>query len=550
MKTSVLLCLAAAGCGSSPSFPAARFANAAPVTAVNDRLDVPRTPKGRLFLQNLYHWDAVIQRRAVRAMELPPDRRALGVNALDEVPDSTWFTNRIGVRDMAIEELVTGPLTVDSPELHKPWTVHGTKSGTSDLGFLITDARGMKFMVKFDAHGFPEQETATHVIVDRLLWACGYNVTEDFIVKLDRKDLVLADDAKITDTLGGKTKLTAQALDAALATVDRLPDGGMRGLASRWLDGKTIGGHPSEGVREDDPNDRIPHQHRRDLRGAYAIFEWVDHVDVQESNFVDAWVEDPAIKNRHYVKHYFIDFGKSMGVMATTGTDPRRGHEYVVDLKDMGTALVTAGLTRRDWEERKAPKLRGVGLFEAASYDPGKWKNDYPVYAAFLFADRLDKFWGAKILMRFTRAQLHAIVETGKLSDPAATEYVTDTLVARQRATAKHWFNEVNPLDRFSLTDGQLCFEDLAIKYEFAPALTTSYKATRYDRDGKPLDTVAFQAGAAGSACTAAPLVAQSDGYTMVRIETTRPDFTGATIVHLAREPVSGAPRVIGIWRE
>jgi hypothetical protein len=28
--------------------------------------------------------------------------RALNVNTLDEVPDSSWFTNRIGVRDMPI----------------------------------------------------------------------------------------------------------------------------------------------------------------------------------------------------------------------------------------------------------------------------------------------------------------------------------------------------------------------------------------------------------------------------------------------------------------
>jgi hypothetical protein len=37
------------------------------------------------------------------------DVRALNVNTLDEVPDSSWFTNRIGRREMPIAEVVKGP---------------------------------------------------------------------------------------------------------------------------------------------------------------------------------------------------------------------------------------------------------------------------------------------------------------------------------------------------------------------------------------------------------------------------------------------------------
>src|SRR5919106_3986682 len=29
--------------------------------------------------------------------------RAVNVNTIDEVPDSSWFTNRIGIRDMSLE---------------------------------------------------------------------------------------------------------------------------------------------------------------------------------------------------------------------------------------------------------------------------------------------------------------------------------------------------------------------------------------------------------------------------------------------------------------
>jgi len=36
------------------------------------------------------------------------DVRAMNVNSLDEVPDSSWFTNRIGRREMSIAEIVGG----------------------------------------------------------------------------------------------------------------------------------------------------------------------------------------------------------------------------------------------------------------------------------------------------------------------------------------------------------------------------------------------------------------------------------------------------------
>ena len=37
------------------------------------------------------------------------DIRAVNVNTMDEVPDSSWFTNRIGRRAMTVPEIVRGP---------------------------------------------------------------------------------------------------------------------------------------------------------------------------------------------------------------------------------------------------------------------------------------------------------------------------------------------------------------------------------------------------------------------------------------------------------
>ena len=40
----------------------------------------------------------------------PSGRRAQNLNTIDEVPDSSWFTNRVGTRPLTIDELVRGPI--------------------------------------------------------------------------------------------------------------------------------------------------------------------------------------------------------------------------------------------------------------------------------------------------------------------------------------------------------------------------------------------------------------------------------------------------------
>src|SRR5262245_55365976 len=39
----------------------------------------------------------------------PTGVRAQNINTIDEVPDSSWFTNRIGTRALTVDELVRGP---------------------------------------------------------------------------------------------------------------------------------------------------------------------------------------------------------------------------------------------------------------------------------------------------------------------------------------------------------------------------------------------------------------------------------------------------------
>ena len=552
MKIMIALAGVLAGCASTDVAP--RFVTAPPVTAVNDRLDTPVAPATRTYVRALVAFDAVVVDPIDRRLALRADQRALGVNALDEVPSSTWFTNRIGVRDVSLAEMREGPASVGSPEAHRPWKVLSTKVGGADIGFIVADARGKRFILKFDKPGYPETETAADAIVARLLWAAGYNVPEDNVVYFTAADLVLDPSAKIKDVFGHARPLRRAELEDMLARIDRAPDGRIRGLASHFLEGTPLGGHPGEGTRPDDPNDRILHELRRDLRGAYAIFGWLDHTDIKEDNSVDMWVTDPDEPARRYVKHYFVDFGSALGASAMTYRDRRSGHEYTIDPASMLASFASAGLHARSWEDREVPELRGVGLYDIASFAPGEWKPNNASYLPFHTTDRLDGFWGAKILVRFTPAQLAAAVDAGRLSDPRSAAYLTKMLVARQRAAARYWFAQVNPLDRAEvvLTAGgyTVCFDDLLLTNRLAPAGdTTRYVVATSDRGGHRLAIQpAVTAAAGGRTCTAPLVLAPDrDAYTIAELHTTRPGFEGSTFVHLARD--GGAMRVVGIWR-
>ena len=73
--------------------------------------------------------------------------RASNVNTVDEVPDSSWFTNRIGVREMPIDEIVRGPDSFDRLEVDQ-WVIVSDKgdAGSSQAFALSTrSARGRCF---------------------------------------------------------------------------------------------------------------------------------------------------------------------------------------------------------------------------------------------------------------------------------------------------------------------------------------------------------------------------------------------------------------------
>ncbi len=530
----VLWLVVLAACAHAP-VSELRYRNQSPVWRVNDRRPFAGAPKERIYNRALYHADGYLVRRLTRTLEFRAAHRATDVNSLDEVPDSTWFTNRIGVRDYAPDELSRGPIVDPSPFDNFPWTITKSKVGGTSVGFMFEDARGNSYLLKFDAKERPEMSSAAHVIVNRILWACGYNVPQDYLGHVRREDFVIGAKAR-------GNGLTEATLDEDLGKISRDDDGSFRVIASRYLPGKPIGPYAREGTRPDDPNDVFAHEDRRTLRGQYAIFSWLNHTDMQEDNTLDTFVSE---NGRGYVMHYLIDFGLALGGMGYSMSWQNIGYTYRLDLGIALRSLFTLGLWKRPWEDVHAPTLRGIGLYESEHYDPGEWRAN-SIYFPYQDKDRFDAFWGSKILIRFTREQLAAIVAEGQLTDPRSAAYLLDTLVERQRKTARYWFDRVAPLDQFRVEPDRLCFTDLTLAYKLR-ASATQYVIEAYDRAGKPTGfRQTIRAMSDGTTCASGIVVGD---YTIVRIRVRRNAYEmPAVFVHLAPD-TTGRPQVIGLRR-
>ena len=77
-----------------------------------------------------------------------------------------------------------------------------------------------------------------------------------------------------------------------------------------------------EGMRTDDPNDIVPHEDRRELRGLRVFAAWLNHHDTRSINSMDTLVEENGIR---YLKHYLLDFGSILGSAGFAPKDPWNG---------------------------------------------------------------------------------------------------------------------------------------------------------------------------------------------------------------------------------
>lgn len=403
----------------------------------------------------------------------PGDRRAIpavNVNTLDEVPDSSWFTNRIVHRPMTVEEIVRGPDGVDRLAFER-WTIVRDKGTGAQPGFRAVspdDPTGHLYQIEVDHRDYPELATGAEVIGTAFYHSAGYNVVEVYVVEIDPAKIQIADEATIKDRAGRRRRFERRDLDDLLEDAARLPNGRLRALASRFADGRPMGQFRYFGTRPDDPNDVHPHEHRRELRGSRVFGAWLNHDDSRANNTLDMLIGPPGAQ---YIKHYVFDFGSILGSATTQPNSSRSGHAYLIEGRLGWMTLLTLGLWSPSWARRDIEAMPpAVGLFDSAAFEPTAWKAEYP-NAAFANMRPEDAFWGARRVAAFSDEAIRRVVEKARYTDPRATEHITRTLIERRDRIARTWLTGVTPIVNPALSsEGQLTFENAAAAAGAAPA--------------------------------------------------------------------------------
>jgi hypothetical protein len=397
------------------------------------------------------------------------DQRALNVNTIDEVPDSSWFTNRVGPLasgPIDLAALVKGPNSGNGPA-PGTWTVTGRKSEGVTPGFTIRDSTGEIYWIKFDPAGFPEMASGAEVISTKFFHAFGYHVPENYVATFRREMLTIAPDATMRDEDGRRRRFGELDLDAILENAAVQPDGSYRVLASRNLPGRVLGPFRYYGTRPDDPNDIFPHEHHRELRGLSVFSAWLNHDEVRSTNSLDTVV--PA-GGRQIVRHHLLDFGATIGSGSVKAASRRAGNEFVWESRPTLITMLTLGFYVRPWLKVPYPEIPAVGRFESTYFRPELWKPDYP-NPAFKNARPEDRFWAARILAAFNDDAVAACVRSAQFSNPGATEYLTKTLLERKSKVLSTWLNGTNPIINVRLSpSGGLTFENAAEQAAVAKA--------------------------------------------------------------------------------
>lgn len=548
-----LLALTLLGCAS-----AARFPLRAPLTRDLDQTPFAKAPEE---YYSPFAWDGanyMVFHPVARLFAVDPAGPATNVNALDEVPSSSWFENRLGSRPMTPDEVSRGPCSDKVLDPNGPdgsWTIDKGKDNGANPGFRV-NIRGLgKFMLKTDPETEPDRATGATAIATRIYYAAGYHAPCDSVVYFRPSLLRLLPGLTVTNN-EGTTKPFDQAYLERILRQASHKDGLVRMVASAWLPGKALGPYRYEGTRHDDPNDVIPHEDRRELRGARLLAAWLNHFDTREQNTLDMFV--PVDKDEKegpgFVRHYIIDLGDCFGSQWTVdGISRRLGTSYIFDAGHIAEDFVTLGTQRRPWQ--RVRRIGGIfGYFSARDFEPEAWRGEYP-NPAFVRMTEQDGAWMARILSSFSDALTAAAVKVGKY-DRASEQYLVSTLISRRQTILRRYLSRVSPLAQVEADRTGVCAVDLARQTGTVPNEALTFRAYLYrGRRLEPGPKPRFRNVAAPRVCldlahASFPKGLRQDAAERYRVvDITNGYAPGPLRLHLYDLGEAGGYRLVGIER-
>ena len=464
-------------------------------------------------------WDGMdnsIFRPFSEVFAVKKSKEAVNANSLDEVADSAWFTNRIGVKPFSEDELRLGACRSEqyldgTSAADGEWLIDKGKGNGASLGFRVNIKGKGKYLFKADIPTQPERPSAASVIGAAAYHAAGFFTSCEQVVFFKPSVLKLAPGLTYEDNSGIERRFDQRALERVLASATKRGDY-IRMQASAWLPGALLGPFRYEGMRDDDPNDVIPHQDRRELRGGRLLAAWLDHFDAREQNTMDSWIaNDKKVPDSSpgYVRHYYLDTSDCLGSdWAWDGISRRLGRSYLLDWGDIGHDFITLGIQVRSWEKlERVPGFEMFGYFDAEHFVAEEWKNEYPNPAFSNMTER-DGAWMARILARFTPESVATLAELGRFADPKTTHYLAGVLEGRLERVLSRYLTRLSPLSDVRVSDRQLCAVDLARWRSVTSSAPVSYSVSSSDHE-----RLALTAGPDGQVCVTLP----SNSATAVR---------------------------------
>src|SRR6185295_6390797 len=395
----------------------------------------------------------------------PSGTRAQNINTIDDVPDSNWFTNRIGSTTITAEDLARGPNRGAPPD-PSHWVLIREKTSGSHPGFTARDANGETWFLEFDPPAFPEGGTGAVAVATKIFWALGYNQVESFLTTFDPKHVDIDPKATVRRPSGARTPFSQDDINAILEHVARDKDGTYRVIAGRLIPGKIMGNFLFEGTRPDDPNDLVPHEHRRELRALRTFGAWTNLTDLKAANTIDSMT---TANGRSIIKHYLQDVGSTFG-MCNDLHEWDLSYEHFVQGDTSLRRLASFGFALSPWQTIPYVEYPSIGKFEGDRFDPRAWRPQTSTHA-YMEARDDDAFWAARRIAAFSDDLIRAAVKTGEYSDPKAEQYLGDVLIKRRNKVASVYMTAVNPIvDPRLDASGRLTFANAAVDAHAATA--------------------------------------------------------------------------------
>jgi hypothetical protein len=552
-----VLAVALPGTTSAESGQAAWFADRPVAWHEHDDAHVPRAPAPN----DLQDWRMTLLVRdslageVDRILGLEGPQSAQDVNALDEVPCSTWFCPRNHLAPMTPEAVAAGP-PATPPRL--PVRIVKGKDQGATTGFQVVDAAGQRFMLKVDPAGHLGLSTGAEIVGGRFFHAAGYNVPAAFVLDLAPRELLVDPKASFNLYRVQKRPLSAERVKQMLASVAHTSDGRLRVVLVPWISGQVLGGFDMIGRRADDPNDRIPHQHRRSLRASWVLMAWLSVLDPSAINTIDSYVEDSG---RRFIRHYIFDFGAALGSSTVTVKGPHQTGEHVLEVGRTLGALAGLGLYRRPFQEQRAQweqlvaEYPSAGWFEAEGFDPDVFRSNRKVPSHVRRTDR-DVYWGAKLVASFTDAQIDAVVDEARFPERDAA-WIKHALRVRRDTIARRYLRAVSAVEQPAVSSdgGSVCFLDVAVARGHVSPERLRYAVTVEDGQGGRLAT-SEQAAGGSRTCLPLPFAGKPrTGYRIVQVvsryhDGAAPLASKASRIHLRWRPGEGRFLVVGLERD